>query len=268
MAKKPRFIGSNSYLFKLKRNLPTKKAGFSGTLDPFACGTLVIAYGEYTKLFRFLKKSPKVYRATLWLGASSPTLDIDGLERITETSPIDQEKLQKVLEKFTGEVTYTPPAFCAKRVNGKRAYELARRGEEVVLQEQTGHVFEMTLLNYTHPFVHFEASVSEGMYIRSLGELIARELGVDGALSYLERVREGSFVYEENRLLNPVPHLQLQPNHFLGEEKTILHGGKIDRDMLQYQEYGDYYLTIANRLSIISVTDQGVKYQVNGVSLC
>ena len=82
VAKKPLFISSNAYLSQLKRRDKVRKAGFSGILDPFACGTLIVAYGGYTRLFKFLDKNPKVYQATLWLGLESDTLDIEGIKKI------------------------------------------------------------------------------------------------------------------------------------------------------------------------------------------
>ena len=109
VARKPSFIGSNRFLSQIKRKYGVKKAGFSGTLDPFACGTLIIAFGQYTKLFRFLKKSPKRYRATLWLGASSPTLDIEKIEKIEDVPSFDRDQILDVVSSFCGKVTYHPP---------------------------------------------------------------------------------------------------------------------------------------------------------------
>ena len=204
---KPIFRTSNGYMGYVKRKYNTKKVGFSGTLDPFATGCLIVATGQYTKLFQYLNKTPKSYKATLWLGANSPSLDIEKIDSIKEILPFTQEKMKEVLHSLKGKLTYYPPKFCAKRINGKRAYELARAGEEVELKTITSTIYDIKLINYNHPFVHFEAKVSEGTYIRSLGALIADKLGVDGTLSSLHRIHEGQFYYDNEKALNPFTHL-------------------------------------------------------------
>jgi len=103
---KPIFRGSNSYMGYVKRKYGTKKVGFSGTLDPFATGCLIVATGQYTKLFQYLKKTPKSYKATLWLGANSPTLDIEKVDSIVDTTPFTQDKIEEVLASLKGELTY------------------------------------------------------------------------------------------------------------------------------------------------------------------
>ena len=110
---KPINISSNGYLSRIKRKYKVKKAGFSGTLDPFACGVLIIAFGQYTKLFRFLKKSPKTYQATLWLGVSSPTLDIEKIDKIENIPPFQKDLIYDVVSSFEGIFTYYPPKFSA-----------------------------------------------------------------------------------------------------------------------------------------------------------
>jgi tRNA pseudouridine55 synthase len=170
VAKKPMFIGSNTFLSQIKRRYDVKKAGFSGTLDPFACGILIIAFGQYTKLFRFLKKIPKTYRATLWLGAVSETLDIERIDRIDTVDPLNPQKVEETVRSFQGTFEYIPPKYSAKRIDGKRAYDLARAGERVELATCRSEIHDIRLLHYRHPFITFEATVSEGTYIRSLGK--------------------------------------------------------------------------------------------------
>jgi len=113
----------------VKQKYGTKKVGFSGTLDPFATGCLIVATGQYTKLFNYLQKTPKTYRATLWLGANSPTLDIEKVDSITEIAPFGKKEISTALESFLGEQSYYPPKYSAKKIGGKRAYELAREGK-------------------------------------------------------------------------------------------------------------------------------------------
>ncbi|HHB95239.1 MAG TPA: tRNA pseudouridine(55) synthase TruB, partial [Campylobacterales bacterium] len=127
---KPIFKSSNRYMGYVKRKYNTKKVGFSGTLDPFATGCLIVATGQYTKLFQYLKKTPKAYSATLWLGANSSSLDIENIDSIKETKEFTIDEVYKALESLRGELIYYPPKFSAKKVNGKRAYDLAREGKD------------------------------------------------------------------------------------------------------------------------------------------
>ena len=196
---KPSFISSNHYLNKIKRKYNTKKAGFSGTLDPFANGTLIIGLGKYTRLFQFLAKAPKVYQATLFLGVVSDTFDLEGITKIDTILKQDTNKITKIFEELQGAIEYIPPKYSAKKINGIRAYTLARQNKDFDLKKITSTIYELKLLNYTHPFLSFEAKVSEGTYIRSIGQMIVEKLGINGSLSYLKRLNEGAFFYKNEK---------------------------------------------------------------------
>ena len=200
---KPPDIGSNRYLSKIKSRYGIKKAGFSGTLDPFARGVLIVAFGQFTKLFQFLKKAPKSYRATLWLGAESETFDIEKISRVEILPSLDPIMIEKTVHSLKGDITYLPPKYCAKKINGQKAYTLARANKEVNLHEITSHISDASLIHYVHPFITFEITITEGGYIRSMGQIIAEKLGTFGTLSALERLHEGDFVYENEKALNP-----------------------------------------------------------------
>jgi len=262
---KPIFRSSNGYMGYVKRKYNTKKVGFSGTLDPFATGCLIVATGQYTKLFQYLNKTPKSYKATLWLGANSPSLDIEKVDSINEVSPFAKERIEKILHSLKGELTYYPPKFCAKRINGKRAYELAREGLEVELKTITSTIYDIQLLNYNHPFVHFEAKVSEGTYIRSLGALIADQLGVDGTLSSLHRIHEGQFYYDDEKALNPFTHLALPSNVYTGDEEYLKLGKKISVDYFEIKDDGVYLIETSDFYSIIELAKGEVKYRFNRI---
>jgi len=249
----------------VKRKYGTKKVGFSGTLDPFATGCLIVATGQYTKLFQYLKKTPKSYKATLWLGVNSPSLDIEQIDSIKEIEAFDEAHIKKTLDSLLGEVTYYPPKFCAKKINGKRAYELAREGKEVVLKTITSTIYDIKLLNYNHPFVHFEAKVSEGTYIRSLGALIADKLGVDGTLSSLHRIHEGQFYYDNEKALDPFTHLFLPSNTYTGDESFLELGKKLGIEYFDIQEEGVYLVETTQFFSIIEIQGQEVKYRFNRI---
>ena len=262
---KPIFRTSNGYMGYVKRKYNTKKVGFSGTLDPFATGCLIVATGQYTKLFQYLDKTPKSYKATLWLGANSPSLDIEKIDSIQEVVPFPQEKIEEVLLSLKGELTYYPPKFCAKKINGMRAYELARAGEEVALKMITSTIYEIKLINYNHPFIHFEAKVSEGTYIRSLGALIADKLHVDGTLSSLHRIHEGQFYYDNEKAIDPFTHLAIPANIYTGEEDHMELGKKLSVDYFRHKEAGIYLIETSNFFSIIEIIDDEVKYRFNRI---
>jgi len=267
VARKPMFISSNKFLNSLKKKYGIKKMGFSGTLDPFACGNLIIASGQYTKLFRFLKKTPKIYIATLMLGAYSPTLDIEKIEKIELCEKKDIGKIKEVLESFKGKQTQLPPKYSAKKINGIRAYKLTENMEDEFLDKEIEiEIFDIKLINYSHPFITFEASVSEGTFIRTLGYDIAKKLNCLGALTYLERVREGKFIYECEKKLDPFEYLDLKENHYEKEEDLIL-GRKLDINKFKIKEKGTYKIKTQNFLSIIEI-DKEIKYLANRIKLC
>ena len=260
---KPVFRTSNGYMGYVKRKYGTKKVGFSGTLDPFATGCLIVATGQYTKLFQYLRKTPKSYKATLWLGANSPSLDIEKIDSIKEVETFDEEQIKEVLCSLVGELDYYPPKFCAKKINGKRAYELARSGEEVELKTITSTIYDIKLINYNHPFVHFEAKVSEGTYIRSLGALIADKLGVDGTLSSLHRIHEFTFYFDNEKALNPFECLAIPTNIYRGDETYLELGKKLTIEYFKIQKEGIYLIETTNFFSIIEIVNETVHYKLN-----
>ena len=272
VAKKPMFISSNKFLNQLKRKYNIKKMGFSGTLDPFACGSLIIASGQYTKLFRFLKKTPKTYIATLMLGAYSPTLDIEKIENIKTCEKRDTKEIKEILESFKGKQTQLPPKYSAKKINGIRAYKLMENEKlkmenEFLDKEIEIEIFDIKLINYSHPFITFEASVSEGTFIRSLGFDIAKKLGINGTLTYLERVNEGKFIYECEKKLNPIEFLDLKENFYLNDINNLILGRKLNINDFKIKEKGTYYIKFDKYFAIIEI-DETVKYLLNRIEIC
>ena len=268
VAYKPSNIGSNQYLSRLKWKYNAAKAGFSGTLDPFAKGVLIVAFGKYTSLFRFLNKTPKRYRATLWLGAHSDSLDIERVKQIDTLPELPLEQVKEALFSLKGELEYHPPIFSAKKIDGRRAYDLAREGKEVKLNTIHSTIHDVTFLNYCHPFVTFEATVSEGTYIRSLGKLVAERLGLEGGiLSALERLNEGQFHYEDEKPLDIRTSLNMPQNVYLKKRETILLGQKLQREDFEVTANGTYWVDNEESISIFEFDDEGVHYLLNKVSL-
>ena len=269
VAYKPSGIGSNLFLSKLKRKYGVKKAGFSGTLDPFAKGVLLIGMGSHTKLFRFLNKTPKVYRATLWLGAKSDSLDTEMISEVAHLREFSQQEVQEAIKSLEGELEYEPPIFSAKRIDGQRAYDLARAGKKVVLNKIHSTIYEAKLIHYTHPFITFEAKVSEGTYIRSLGRLIALRLGIDdGSLSALERLNEGMFVYDDEKVLDIKKCLNIPQNRYLGDYENVTYGRVLALDDLEIQEDGTFWLDNGDNISIIKIENGKVHYELGRIYIC
>ena len=269
VAYKPSGIGSNLFLSKLKRKYNNKKAGFSGTLDPFAKGVLLIGFGSHTKLFRFLDKTPKTYRATLWLGAKSNSLDTEMIENVEFLEELPEDSVLNAVKSLEGELEYEPPIFSAKRINGQRAYDLARAGKEFTLNKINSTIYETQLINYSHPFITFEATVSEGTYIRSLGRIIAQRLNIqDGSLSALERLNEGQFKYDAEKALDIKKSLNIPINNYLGNEENVKYGRVLALEDLEIQENGYYWLDNGDNISIINVTDSEVKYELGRIYTC
>lgn len=266
VAYKPAGIGSNLFLSKLKRKYGVKKAGFSGTLDPFAKGVLLIGFGSYTKLFRFLNKTPKRYRATLWLGAKSLSLDSEMIESVAELEAFEESAVATVVANLVGELEYEPPIFSAKQINGVRAYDLARAGVAFELNKIHSTIYETKLIHYTHPFVTFEATVSEGTYIRSLGRMIANALGVsDGSLSALERLSEGVFCYEDERSLDVRSSLAIPQNFYLGDADNLRFGRVLALGDLSIQDEGSYWIENQQSIAIITILKGEVRYELGRI---
>ena len=263
---KPIGISSNFFLRKIKRKYKEKKAGFSGTLDPFASGCLIVAFGQYTKLFQFLKKTPKTYRATLWLGAQSASLDNENMIDVQyPVEKIDIQKVEYILSKLLGDIEYYPPKYSAKKIDGKRAYTLARNGDDVAMKRSTMHLYNAEVLHYNHPFITIECTVSEGSYIRSLAQIIFEKLGVDGTLSGLRRLNEGNFFIEAEKQLDPMQYLDIAPIQYNGTKEWIAFGKKIDIHYLEPKVEGNYLIDYDDFFTIIEIKDQEVKYLLNKV---
>ena len=262
---KPLFISSNFYLTKIKKKYKNKKAGFSGTLDPFAKGCLIVAFGQYSKLFKYLKKTPKTYKAVIWLGVQSESFDIEKVISVDLVERIKEEDIKSQLNSLVGEIEYIPPKFSAKRIDGVRAYELARQGHDIELEKCKMNIYNTKFISYRHPFITFETTVSEGSYIRSFAQILLDKLGTIGTLSYLERINEGAFFYDNEKDLNPLDYIDLPINNYFGTIEWLDKGKKISIDYLETKEDGKYLIISDKFFSIIEIEEGEVKYLLNKV---
>jgi len=264
---KPIFISSNFYLNRIKRKYKNKKAGFSGTLDPFACGCLIVAFGQYSKLFRYLKKTPKSYRTTIFLGANSDSLDIENISSVELVEELQEELIKKELENLKGILEYLPPKYSAKRINGQRAYDLARDGVDFELKKITSEIYEVKFINYSHPFITFDITVSEGSYIRSIAQILLERLGSFGTLSYLKRLHEGEFFFDNEKTLNPLEYLDLPTNTYTGTKEWFDLGKKLDINYFEEKQDGEYLIIFDTFFTVVEIKDMQVKYILNKVLL-
>lgn len=196
---KPEGITSNGALSKVKKLLNYKKAGHTGTLDPFATGVLPILFNEATKVIPYLIDDVKEYIGTIELGVSTDTLDKTG-------NVINRNKIGKISEsdivecfcKYKGSIKQTPPMFSAIRKNGVRLYSLARKGISIERDLKDVRVEKLELLNYNPPHVQFYVKCSRGTYIRSLSADIGNELRCGGYLKVLKRISSGQFSIDDS----------------------------------------------------------------------
>ncbi len=175
---------------KLRRLFKTRKVGHTGTLDPFATGLLIVAVGKCTKLIPFLEKDRKTYITKIVFGQTSDTLDPESEIREEKSREISLAEVQKVLtEKFTGKIQQTPPQFSAIKINGKKACDLARKGEKVELKSRETEIFSAKILSYNFPELEIELETSAGFYVRSFARDLAQELGTCGMCQELRRTK-------------------------------------------------------------------------------
>ncbi len=197
------------------------KIGHTGTLDPLASGLMILVLGKYTKRAGEFSGMDKTYEAEITLGKISATGDAEG--PITEYSQIpntnsqipSQSDIEAVLKAFEGKISQMPPAHSAKKIDGQRAYKLARAGKEVKLQPKEVTIYELRITNYEYPKVKFIAQVSSGTYIRSLAEDVGEKLGTGAYLSALRRTSVGKYELKDSVQLE-----NLDLHHLIAHLKT------------------------------------------------
>lgn len=192
---KPKGIGSTQCVGKIKWLFKAAKAGHAGTLDPLASGMLPIALGEATKTVPFVMDGSKVYRFSVQWGAQTNTDDLEGEIIDTKSNRPSKQAVLEAIQNYRGVIEQIPPAFSAVKINGERAYDLARSGEAVKLASRKVEIFSFELLNHIDDEVsEFEIECSKGTYVRSL----ARDLGVDlGCLGHVCALRRENVLYFE-----------------------------------------------------------------------
>jgi len=169
------------------------KAGHAGTLDPLATGMLPILLGDATRFADMGLNAEKTYRVSFDLSYQTDTLDMEGEVCARFDMPVSRTQLQAALVEFHGEIEQVPPVFSAIRIDGKRAHNLARKGEHVAMQPRCVRIQNISLIAFEYPLVTLEVSCSKGTYIRSLARDIGENLGMGGCVTYLRRISTGGW---------------------------------------------------------------------------
>jgi len=208
---KPAGISSFGVVARVRRVLSEQaghkvKVGHTGTLDPAATGLMILVIGKYCKRAAEFSKLDKTYEVELTLGATSTTGDVEGKLTQKSTRQPDLEEVETALSKFVGQISQTPPAYSAIKVNGQRAYKLARAGKEVKLEPRPVTIHSIENIEYKYPKLTFTTSVSSGTYIRSLAEDIGTELGTSAYMSALKRTKVDSYDLEEALTLDKISY--------------------------------------------------------------
>jgi tRNA pseudouridine55 synthase len=238
---KPVGLTSHDVVARVRRILKTKRVGHTGTLDPFATGVLILMIGKATRLAQFLDKDEKEYEAEVRFGYETDTGDRTGVridpgqnhlrKRVGETLPtLNAETIETALNKFRGRIQQVPPMYSAKKIAGRKLYELAREGKEV---ERKAAAVTITKLEIAQPveapsaqrtdLLTLTVACSAGTYIRTLAQDLGRELGVGAHLDELRRTRAGKFTIEQSITLDALEKLENPPDVLLQIGEAVSH---------------------------------------------
>lgn len=229
---------SHDIVYKVKKMF-NEKVGHTGTLDQMATGVLPLLIGKGTQCSKYLINHDKIYNVTLQLGEKTDTADSEG--KVIETKEVKEETLkkeniEKILEKFKGKQEQIPPIYSAIKVNGKKLYEYARKGQEVEIKPRKIKIYNIELLNINEKQkqIEFQVSCSKGTYIRSLCEDIAQRLETVGYMLELKRIQVGNFNIKEaitiEQLENNIDNKEFIEENFIQFEEIFKNKEKIELD--------------------------------------
>ena len=229
---KPASITSHDVVAQVRRILQTKRVGHTGTLDPFATGVMVILVGKATRLAQFLDKDEKEYLATVRFGFETDTGDGTGRRKAEGRRQNDvverpvQTDLEAMLAKFRGVIQQTPPMYSAKKVEGKKLYELAREGIEIERKAAVVTITSLEIISddeLSKDSVRIRVVCSAGTYIRTLAEDIGREVGLGAHLTELRRTRSGRFTIDQSITLDELQDSVSPADHLRPMEEAVEH---------------------------------------------
>ena len=276
---KPLNMGSTDCVSKIKWLFKAAKAGHAGTLDPLASGMLPIALGEATKTVPYVMDGRKVYRFTVTWGSETNTDDLEGEVINTSDNRPDDASIRQIMQNYTGEISQIPPQFSAVKINGERAYNLARGGEEVIIEPRNVNVHRFDLIEMAGTDAAiFEVECGKGTYVRSLARDMGRDLGCFGHISELRRTSVEPF--NEDDLVPLQELIELEGNLEALDEEVLATGIALEdiaevpitkeqamrvragnpiilrgRDAMSFAE--EAYATVGNDLVAIGAVDKG-----------
>ena len=264
---KPIGLTSHDVVNKIRYGTGIRRAGHTGTLDPRASGVLVILVGPAVRLSEFVSASDKRYQAIIRMGASTDTFDADGrfVKPPVDALDISEEQFDAALKNFVGEITQTPPPYSAIKVKGRRAYDMARKGEVVELAPRTINVYSLETLEWAPPEAVVDVHCSSGTYVRSLANDLGEALGCGGYLIGLRRTKSGRFSLRDATPLRKLEEAFRAGNWYqylipaaeaLGEWPAI----ELDPDMVDAVAHG-------HRIPADPSVIPGAKNLVRGVSM-
>ncbi len=218
---KPEGISSMQAVATVRRRGGRVKTGHAGTLDPLATGVLVLALGKATKCIIEMMDTSKRYRTEIDLSAFTGTDDREGeREEIACETPPDKAAIRQALTGFKGSIMQRPPAFSAVKIDGKRAYKMARKGEDVEIPARSALVYEIDLVSFDWPLVVLDIHCAKGFYVRSLARDLGLSLGAGGHCISIRRNAVGPFTIEDSMRLADVPE-PLEPGHLLSIDAAL-----------------------------------------------
>jgi tRNA pseudouridine55 synthase len=194
---KPVGLTSHDVVQVIRKGTNIRRAGHTGTLDPRASGVLVVLVGPAVRLSEYVSASDKRYQAIIRLGATTDTFDEEGSVLTSSPVEITEEQFENALKQFIGEIEQVPPPYSAVKVNGKKAYEMAREGEEVELAPRIINVYNLELLEWAPPEAVIDVYCSSGTYVRSLANDLGKVLGCGAHLVGLRRTKSGRFTLRD-----------------------------------------------------------------------
>jgi len=220
---KPCTWTSHDAVNKMRRLAGTRKVGHLGTLDPGATGVLPLVIGRATRLAQFFTRNDKTYQGVIHFGYSTDSYDMDGVASSPETPvTLNRQSLESLLDRFRGEIQQTPPPVSAKKVAGRPAYELARKGQPVELEPVTVNIYELQLLSVEGCEASLLLHCSAGTYVRSIAHDAGQALGCGAFLKSLRRIASGDFNIERARTLE--------------ELATLAHAGRLQEALIPAAE--------------------------------
>jgi len=194
---KPVGMTSHDVVQVIRKGSNIRRAGHTGTLDPRASGVLVVLIGPAVRLSEYVSATDKRYQAVIMLGKTTDTYDADGKTTSSSKVDITEEQFEAELQKFVGQIEQVPPPFSAVKVQGHKAYEMARKGEEVELEPRTINVYSLEVLEWAPPEVVIDVHCSSGTYVRSLVNDLGERLGCGATLTGLRRTKSGRFTLRD-----------------------------------------------------------------------